>query len=99
MKPEIVCSSTASRKCMKNLLKNQVIVWIAGGVSPSIKKLFFSSSFISFLGFLKTLCQCFVNRTSKFIRLPHCSRKTMVASKRHENLFWFKPKPYVQSHR
>jgi len=23
------------------------------------------------------------------------SRKTMVASKRHENLYWFRPEPYV----
>ena len=26
-------------------------------------------------------CRCFVNLTSKFIRLPRCSRKMMVASK------------------
>jgi hypothetical protein len=28
--------------------------------------------------------RCFVNRTSEFIRLSRCSRKTMVASKRHK---------------
>jgi hypothetical protein len=33
------------------------------------------------------LCQCFINRTSKFIRLSRCSRKTMVASKSHEDLY------------
>ena len=32
-------------------------------------------------------CQCFVNRTSKLIQFPHCSRKTMVASKRHNDLY------------
>jgi hypothetical protein len=31
-------------------------------------------------------CWCFVNRTSEFIRLPRCSRKIMVASKRHKDL-------------
>jgi hypothetical protein len=25
--------------------------------------------------------------------------KTMVASKRHKNLYWFRPEPYVQSQR
>jgi hypothetical protein len=30
------------------------------------------------------VCQCFVNRTSKFVRLSCCSRKTMVASKRYD---------------
>jgi hypothetical protein len=44
-------------------------------------------------------CWCFVNRTSKFIRSPRCSRKTMVASKRHEDLYWFRLEPYVQSQR
>ena len=36
---------------------------------------------------LEWRCQCFVNRTSKLIRLPRCSRKTMVASKRCEDLY------------
>ena len=40
-------------------------------------------------------CRYFINRTSKFIRLPRCSRKTMVACKRHDDLYWFRPKPYV----
>jgi hypothetical protein len=31
--------------------------------------------------------RCFVNRSSKFIRLQHCSRKMMVASKRHDDLY------------
>jgi hypothetical protein len=44
-------------------------------------------------------CRCFVNQTSKLIRLPCCSRKMMVASKRHEDLYWFRPEPYVQSQR
>ena len=47
----------------------------------------------------KELCRCFVNRTSKFIRLPYCSRKMMVASKRHEDLYWFRTEPYAQSQR
>jgi hypothetical protein len=42
-------------------------------------------------------CQCFVNRTSKLKRLPCYSRKTMVASKIHEDLYWFRLEPYVQS--
>jgi hypothetical protein len=33
------------------------------------------------------VCRCFVNRTIKFIRLSRCSRKTMVASNRHEDLY------------
>ena len=44
-------------------------------------------------------CRCFANWTSKFIRLPRCSRKTMVASKRHEELYWFRPESYIQSQR
>jgi len=48
---------------------------------------------------LITSCRCFVNWTSKFIQLSRCSRKTMVASKRDEDLYWFKPEPYVQSQR
>ena len=27
------------------------------------------------------------------------SRKTMVESNRHEDLYWFRPEPYVQSQR
>ena len=42
-----------------------------------------------------SMCQCFINQTSKFIRLPRCSRKMMVASKRHEDLYWFRPEPYI----
>ena len=42
-------------------------------------------------------CRCFVNQTSKLILLPCYSRKMMVASNRHENLYWFKPEPYIQS--
>ena len=42
---------------------------------------------------------CFVDQTSKLIRLPRCSRKTMVASNRHKDLYWFRPEPYVQSQR
>jgi hypothetical protein len=49
--------------------------------------------------FLLFLCQCFINRTSKLIRLPRYSRKTMVAFKRYEDLYWFRPEPYVQSQR
>ena len=41
--------------------------------------------------------RCFINRTSKLIRLSCCSRKMMVASKRHKDLYWFRPEPYVQS--
>ena len=48
---------------------------------------------------LITSCRCFINWTSKFIQLSRCSRKTMVASKRDEDLYWFKPEPYVQSQR
>ena len=44
-------------------------------------------------------CRCFINRTSKFIRLPRCSRKTMVAYNRHEDLYWFRPEPYIQPQR
>jgi hypothetical protein len=44
-------------------------------------------------------CRCFLNRTSKIIRLPCSSRKMMVASNRHEDLYWFRPEPYVQSQR
>ena len=40
-------------------------------------------------------CRCFVNQTTKFIRMPCYSRKTMVASKRHKELYWFRLKPYV----
>ena len=43
--------------------------------------------------------RCFINQTSKFIWMPHCSRKTMVASKRPEDLYWFRSQPYVQSQR
>ena len=32
-------------------------------------------------------CWCFINRTSKLIRLPRYCRKTMVASKRHNDLY------------
>jgi hypothetical protein len=32
-------------------------------------------------------CRCFVNRTSKFKRMSRCSRKTMVAFKRHKDLY------------
>ena len=42
-----------------------------------------------------TQCQCFINQTSKLIRLPCCFRKTMVASNRHEDLYWFRPEPYI----
>ena len=37
----------------------------------------------------------FCRPTSKFIRMPRYSRKTMVASKRHEDLYWFRSEPYV----
>jgi hypothetical protein len=39
--------------------------------------------------------RCFVNWTIKLIRLLCCSRKMMVASKRHEDLYWFRPEPYI----
>ena len=48
---------------------------------------------------LKYNCRCFVNQTSKLIQLPCYSRKTMVASNIHEDLYWFRPEPYVQSQR
>jgi hypothetical protein len=38
---------------------------------------------------------CFVNWTSKYMRLLYCSRKMMIASNRHKDLYWFRPKPYV----
>ena len=44
-------------------------------------------------------CRCFVNRTSKLIRLPRFSRQTMVASNRYEDLYWFSLEPDVQSQR
>ena len=44
-------------------------------------------------------CRCFVNRTSKLIRLLHCSRKTIVAYNKHDDLYWFRPEPYVRSQR
>ena len=37
--------------------------------------------------------------TSEFIRMSRCSKKMIVASKRHEELYWFKPEPYVHSQR
>jgi hypothetical protein len=43
--------------------------------------------------------RCFINQTIKLIRLLHCSRKMMVASKRHEDLYWFRLEPYIQSQR
>jgi hypothetical protein len=41
----------------------------------------------------------FCRLTSKFIQISHCSRKTMVAFKRHDELYWFRPEPYDQSQR
>jgi hypothetical protein len=41
----------------------------------------------------------FCRPTSKFIRLSRCSRKTMVKSKRHEDLYWFRVERYVRSQR
>jgi hypothetical protein len=43
------------------------------------------------LGELSVFCR----PTSKFIRMLRSSRKTMVASKRYEELYWFRPEPYV----
>jgi len=52
-KPKVVGLSAADRKIRE---KSCVIVWLVGGVSPSIK--FFCPFFILFLGFLKAHCRC-----------------------------------------
>ena len=51
-KPKVVGLSAADRKMRE---KSCVIVWLVGGVSPSIK--FFCPFFILFLGFLKAHCR------------------------------------------
>ena len=49
--------------------------------------------------YLSRQLSVFCKPTSEFIRMSHCCRKTMVASKRHEELYWFRLEPYVLSQR
>jgi hypothetical protein len=53
----------------------------------------------SLLDVLLHYSSVFCRLTSQCIRLSRYSRKMMVASKRHEELYWFNLESYVQSQR
>ena len=72
-----------------------VLIWTLFRFAPIQCFLFKFHYLCNAHSYCDTNYRCFVNRTSKLIWLLRCSRKMMVASNRHEDLYLFRPKPFV----